>query len=85
MFFTFLLLTQDLNKVKKSRRANCRNVEQETCANFLQKILNSMVVGACQSLQLFTQIRLNLGIVFYITWLVLTNYEKICPENPILN
>ena len=29
--------------------------KQEICANFQQKILNSMAVGACQSFQFFIQ------------------------------
>ena len=53
------------------------------CAKFQQKILNSMLVGACQSFQFFRQKKpgfleiidlcLNLGIGFCITWLVLPN------------
>ena len=53
-----------------------------------------MVVGACQSFQYFRQknwflgdnkLCLNLGIGFWITWLVLPNYKKISPWKPILN
>ena len=57
-------------------------------AKFQQKILNSMIVGARQSFQFFRQkpgfleiieVCLNLGIRFYINWLVLPNCKKISP------
>ena len=60
------------------------------CVKFQQKILNLMVVGACQCFQFFrqknlvspgfsemTDYYLNLGIGFCITWLVLPNYREV--------
>ena len=44
-FFTFLLITQDLNKIKKNPKyAFIDIVKSETFAKFHQKILNFMVV-----------------------------------------
>ena len=49
-FFTFLLITQDLNKIKKNPEHPFLDIiKQKTCAKFQQKMLNSTVVGACQS------------------------------------
>ena len=50
-FFIFLLITQDLNKIKKVR----------IFAKFPQKILNFVVVGARQIFQVFRQIAWFLG------------------------
>ena len=53
-YFTLLLITQGLNKIKKSHTLFCR----AKCAKFQQKILKSMVVGArfgAQSFQFFRQ------------------------------
>ena len=44
--FTLLLITQDLNKIKKnSTYAFVDIIKYKTCAKFQQKILNSMAVG----------------------------------------
>ena len=54
--FTLLLISQDLNKIKKIPRTLLQTLlRQKTCAKFQQKILNSMVVCACQSFQFFRQ------------------------------
>ena len=44
LFFTFLLINQDLNKIRQSWTAFCRHYK--TCTKFQQKKLNSMIVGA---------------------------------------
>ena len=45
-FFTLLLITQDLNKIKKNPTHPFVDITKyKTCAKFQQKILNSMVVG----------------------------------------
>ena len=56
--FTFLLITEDLNKNKKKNPEHLfvDTVKYVTCAKYQQKILNSMVVGACQKFELFKQI-----------------------------
>ena len=54
-FFTLLLITQDLNKIKYLAHPFVDITKQKTCAKFQQKILNSMVVGVCQSFQFFRQ------------------------------
>ena len=54
-FFTLLLITQDLNKIKHPAHPFVDITKQKTCAKFQQKILNSMVVGAPQSFQFFRQ------------------------------
>ena len=44
--FTLLLITQDLNKIKKnSTYAFVDIIKYKTCAKFQQKILNSMAAG----------------------------------------
>ena len=54
--FTFLLITQDLNKNQKNPEHPFVDiVKQKKCAKFQQTILNSMVVGARQSFQFFRQ------------------------------
>ena len=50
-FFTFLLITQDLNKFK-----TIPNILLERWIKFQQKILNSVVVGVGQSFQIFQKI-----------------------------
>ena len=57
LFFTLLLITQDLKKIKKIRTSFCRHCE----VKFQQKILNFVVVGARQSFQFFRQIAWFLG------------------------
>ena len=67
LFFTFLLISQDLNKIKKNlehtfvdiikKRVYC----YETFAKFHQKILNFVAVGANQSFRFFRQIDWFLG------------------------
>ena len=53
-FFTLLLITRDLNKIKKIPTHPFVDItKQKTSAKFQQKILNSMVVGARQSFQFF--------------------------------
>ena len=54
-FFTLLLITEDLNKIKKIPHTLVDIAKQKTCAKFQQKILNSMVVGVRQSFQFFRQ------------------------------
>ena len=45
--FTFSLITQDLNKIKKNPTHSFVYIcKQETCAKFQKKILNCRVVGA---------------------------------------
>ena len=46
-FFTLLVISQDLSKIK--------NIPHTTCAKFQQKILKSLVVGARQSFQFCRQ------------------------------
>ena len=55
-FFTFLLITYDLNKIiKKNPTHTLIDIgQQETCAKFRQTILNCRVVGA-QSFQILRQ------------------------------
>ena len=54
-FFTFSLITQDLNKIKNSEHPFLDITKKKTCAKFQQKILNSMVVGPRRSFQFFRQ------------------------------
>ena len=55
-FFTLLLITQDLNKIKKNPTHPFVDItKKKTCVKFQQKILNFMVVGARQSFQFFRQ------------------------------
>ena len=52
-----LSITQDLNKIRKNPKHPIVDIGKlETGAKFQQKILNSMVVGACQCFQFFRQI-----------------------------
>ena len=52
-----LLITQDLNKIKKNPEHLFVDVRKtEACAKFQEKLLDSMVVRACQSFQFFRQI-----------------------------
>ena len=54
--FYILLITQDLNKNKKNPEHPFVDIiKWKTCSKFQQKVLNSMVVGAHQSFQLFRQ------------------------------
>ena len=55
-FFTFLLITQDLNKTKKNSEHPFLEINKyKMCAKFQQKVLNSKVVGACQSFEICRQ------------------------------
>ena len=55
-FFTLLLITQDLSKIKKVPQNPFVDItKQKTCAKFQQKILNCMVVRAHHSFQFFKQ------------------------------
>ena len=57
LFFTFLLIIQDLNKIKKKlEHTFVTIVKQEPCAKCQLKILNFVVVGARQSFHFFRQI-----------------------------
>ena len=85
-FVTFLSITQGLSKIKKNPEHPFVDIVQ--CAKFQQKILNFLAVRDSQSFRIFTQIacfskiielRLNLGIEFCITSLVLLSYKKITP------
>ena len=55
-FFTFLLITQDLNKLEKIPNAFLDIVAWEMSVKFQQKLLNYMVAGARQNVQFFRQI-----------------------------
>ena len=78
-FFTFLLIIQVLNKIKKKPQHIFVDIKKETFAKFQQKILNSVTVGARQSFQFCRQITWflgnnrasSLGIGFCLTLLVL--------------
>ena len=49
-------MTQDLNKMKKNPEHPFVDIgKYETRAKFQQKILNSMLEGACQSFKFFRQ------------------------------
>ena len=49
-FFTFSLITQDLNKIKKTPEHHFLDItKKKIFAKFQQKILNFMVVGVRQS------------------------------------
>ena len=63
-------------------------IDKETCAKFQQKILKSVVAGFFNLFNFSNKLTgfseliklcLNLGIGFFITWLVLSNYERISP------
>ena len=54
-FFTLLLISQDLNKIKKIPHHFVDTTKYKTSAKFQQKILNSVVVGALQSFQFIRQ------------------------------
>ena len=55
-FFTILLISQDLNKIKKNPiHPFVDIITEKTCAKFQQKIFNYMVVGARQGFQFFRQ------------------------------
>ena len=54
--FIFLLINQDLSKIKNPKHYFVENVKWETGAKFQRKLLNSMVVGARQGFQFFRQI-----------------------------
>ena len=61
-FFTFLLITQDLNKTKQNPGHSFIDiVKQETCAKFHQKISNFSAVGALQSFQFSRPMAWSLG------------------------
>ena len=54
-FFTLLLITRNLNKIKKNTAHPFVDItKQKTCAKFQRKILNYMVVGH-QYFQFFRQ------------------------------
>ena len=85
-FYTFINNSRSKQKKKDPAHAFVDLTKQKTCAKFQGKILNSMVVGACQGFQLFGQkpgflviieVCLNLGNGFCITSLVLPNHKKI--------
>ena len=52
-FFKFLLIIQDLKKLKNPEHSFVDIIKSEICAKFYQKILNCMVVRARQSFQFF--------------------------------
>ena len=62
-FFTFLLITQNLNKIKKTPEHSFEDiiVKQRTWAKFQQKMLNSMAVGDHQSFPFFRRAIQSLG------------------------
>ena len=53
--FLFWHKTQDVNRIKISRTLFIDIGKQETCAQFQQKLLNSVVVGAYHIFQFFRQ------------------------------
>ena len=55
-FFTFLLITQDLNKLEKIPNTFLEIVAWEMSVKFQQKLLNYMVAGSRQNVQFFRQI-----------------------------
>ena len=56
-FFIFLLITQDLNKIKSNPKyPSGYIVKKEICSKFQQKPLNYTAVGARQSFQFSRQI-----------------------------
>ena len=56
-FFYIFINNSRSNQIKKNPEQLLVDiVKQEMCANFLLKILNSVVVGAHQSFQFFRQI-----------------------------
>ena len=56
VFFNFLVITQDLSKIKKNPEHPFEDVvTKETCAKVQLKRLNSRVVGARQKFQFFRQ------------------------------
>ena len=61
-FFTSLLITQDLNKIKKIPNTLFETILSKKRAwNFNKKILNFVVVGVCQSFQFIRHIAWFLG------------------------
>ena len=54
-FFTLSLITQDLNKIKKTHTPFCRHYYVENVCKVSAKILKSMVAGGRQSFQFFRQ------------------------------
>ena len=61
-FFTFSLIIQDLNRIKKNPEHSFGEiVKQETCAKFQPKVLKSVLTGARQSLQFSRQATWFLG------------------------
>ena len=60
VFFLFLQITQNLNKIKKSHTPFLDNGKQKMFAKFQQKILNYRMVGARQSFEIFRQSNLFL-------------------------
>ena len=76
-FLTLLLINQDLNKMKKIPHTFLQTfLSRKRVQNFSKKILNSLVVGTCQSFNFsdkkpsfleIIEVCLNLGIGFCIT------------------
>ena len=59
-FFTFLLITQDINKIKKnSEHAFLDIVKEPRCAKFQQKILNFMILHDSWSSSKFSIFQAN--------------------------
>ena len=55
-FFTLLLITQDINEIKKIPPTLLQKLlSRKRVQNFSKNLLNSMVLGACQSFQFFKQ------------------------------
>ena len=79
-FFTLLLITQDINKIKKSHKSFSRYYYIENVCKISAKNIK-VGVGARQNfpdkkpgfLEIIA-VCLNLGIRFYIIWLALPNY-----------
>ena len=85
-----LVSTRSLFTLSLRSKQNLKNpthtfvdiTKQKTCAEFQQKILNSMVVNFSDKKHGLLEIRevcLKLDIGFCISWLVLSNYKKISP------
>ena len=87
IFYTFINNSRSKQNIKNPTHPFVDINKEKRCAKFQQKILKSVVVGACQSFQFFRQktcfeiieICFNLGVRLCMIWLVLLNYQKISP------
>ena len=56
VFYIFIDNSRSKQNLKNPKHASEDIVKQETCAKIQQKLLNFVVVGVCQSFQIFRQI-----------------------------